>query len=48
MSTGQALHIVLPGDGTMWVSDEYGPYVYHYDLAGTIVGVVPRPAAWVA
>ena len=22
--------VVLLGDGTVWVSDEYGPYVYHY------------------
>lgn len=26
--------VVHPGDGTVWVSDEYGPYVYHYTLGG--------------
>jgi len=25
--------IVLAGDETMWISDEYGPYVYHYDMS---------------
>jgi hypothetical protein len=37
--------IVLPGDGTMWVSDEYGPYVYHYDRTGAMLGVIRPPAA---
>ncbi len=39
--------IVLPGDGTMWVSDEYGPYVYHYDLSGTLLSAIQPPAAFI-
>jgi hypothetical protein len=39
--------IVLPGDGTMWVSDEYGPYVYHYDFAGTMLGALRPPDAFI-
>jgi hypothetical protein len=26
--------VVHVGDGTVWVSDEYGPYVYHFDDDG--------------
>jgi hypothetical protein len=39
--------IVLPGDGTMWVSDEYGPYVYHYDMSGTLLSALKPPAAFI-
>jgi hypothetical protein len=39
--------IVLPGDGTMWVSDEYGPYVYHYDQSGTLLSAIRPPAAFI-
>jgi hypothetical protein len=37
--------IVLPGDGTMWVSDEYGPYIYHYSATGLLLGVIRPPEA---
>jgi hypothetical protein len=37
--------IVLPGDGTMWISDEYGPYVYHYDQSGMLLSAIRPPAA---
>ena len=39
--------VVLPGDGTMWVSDEYGPYVYHYTSSGLLIGVIRPPAAFI-
>ncbi|HEY1506308.1 MAG TPA: esterase-like activity of phytase family protein [Stellaceae bacterium] len=39
--------IVVPGDGTMWVSDEYGPYVYHYTLDGTMLGAIRPPDAFI-
>jgi hypothetical protein len=39
--------VVLPGDGTMWVSDEYGPYVYHYAANGTLLDVIRPPAAFI-
>ncbi len=37
--------LVLPGDGTMWVSDEYGPYIYHYTSKGRLIGVIRPPDA---
>src|SRR5215469_10982035 len=39
--------VVHPGDGTVWVSEEYGPYVYHYTLAGTLIGAIRPPAAFI-
>jgi hypothetical protein len=39
--------VVLPGDGTIWVSDEYGPYVYHYAANGTLLDVIRPPAAFI-
>lgn len=39
--------VVYPGDGTIWVSDEYGPYVYHYTTAGALIGVIRPPAAFI-
>jgi len=39
--------VVYPGDGTMWVSDEYGPYVYHYSAPGKLIGVIRPPEAFV-
>jgi hypothetical protein len=37
--------VVLPGDGTAWVSDEYGPYVYHFNAAGRMIGAIRPPDA---
>jgi len=39
--------VVYPGDGTMWISDEYGPYVYHYSAAGKLLGAIRPPEAFV-
>ena len=39
--------VVHPGDGTVWVSEEYGPYVYHYTLGGTLLGAIRPPAAFI-
>ncbi len=39
--------LVLPGDGTMWVSDEYGPYIYHYNSSGRLIGVIRPPDAFI-
>jgi hypothetical protein len=39
--------VVHPGDGTVWVSDEYGPYVYHYTMGGTLLDVIRPPAAFI-
>jgi hypothetical protein len=39
--------IVYPGDGTMWISDEYGPYIYHYTASGSLIGVIRPPEAFI-
>ena len=38
--------IVLAGDQTMWISDEYGPYVYHYDMSGRLLAAIRPPDAF--
>ena len=37
--------IFLGHDGTFWVSDEYGPYVYHFDQGGKMIGAIQPPSA---
>jgi hypothetical protein len=39
--------VVHVGDGTVWVSDEYGPYVYHYADNGALLHVIRTPAAFI-
>ena len=39
--------VVHVGDGTVWVSDEYGPYVYHYTENGTLLHVIRPPDAFI-
>jgi hypothetical protein len=39
--------VVYPGDGTVWVSEEYGPYIYHYKLDGILLGVIRPPEAFI-
>jgi hypothetical protein len=39
--------VVLPGDGSAWISDEYGPYVYHYSLTGKLLGAIRPPDAFI-
>jgi hypothetical protein len=39
--------VVHVGDGTYWVSDEYGPYVYHYDHHGALLHVIRPPDAFI-
>jgi hypothetical protein len=34
-------------DGSFWVSDEYGPYVYHYTGDGTLLSVIQPPQAFI-
>lgn len=38
--------VALPGDGTAWVSDEYGPQIYHFDSKGRMIGAIRPPAAF--
>lgn len=37
--------IVRRPDGTLYVSDEYGPFVYRFSADGTLLSVVDSPAA---
>ncbi|KIP05896.1 hypothetical protein PHLGIDRAFT_128612 [Phlebiopsis gigantea 11061_1 CR5-6] len=37
--------LVLNADGTFWVSDEYGPYVYRFDALGNLLQAIQPPAA---
>src|ERR1700757_881306 len=39
--------VVHVGDGTVWVSEEYGPYVYHYSRHGTLLHVIRPPDAFI-
>jgi hypothetical protein len=39
--------IVFTGDGTFWVSDEYGPYVYHYAAGGRLLNAIRPPEAFI-
>lgn len=37
--------LVLNADGTFWVSDEYGPYIYKYSAAGLLLQTIALPRA---
>ena len=37
--------VAFAGDGSIWVGDEYGPYVYHYDAGGRMIGAIRPPEA---
>ncbi|WVQ86108.1 hypothetical protein IAT38_008276 [Cryptococcus sp. DSM 104549] len=37
--------LVLNSDGTSWVSDEYGPYIWKYSAAGTLLETIVPPHA---
>jgi len=39
--------VVDVGDGTFWVSEEYGPYIYHYTSWGLRIGAIRPPAAFI-
>jgi hypothetical protein len=39
--------IVYSPDRTFWVSDEYGPYVYHYNPGGRLINVIRPPDAFI-
>lgn len=39
--------IVVNADGTIWVSDEYGPYIYRFAADGRLLGVIRPPEALV-
>jgi hypothetical protein len=33
-------------DGTVWISDEYGPYILHFNKQGQEIGSLPLPAGF--
>lgn len=37
--------LVLASDGTFWISDEYGPYIYHFDGSGNLIQSIQPPQA---
>ncbi|KAJ9144916.1 Outer membrane autotransporter protein [Pleurostoma richardsiae] len=37
--------LVITDDGSFWISDEYGPYIYHFDATGLMIGAVRPPDA---
>jgi len=39
--------LVLNSDGSFWVSDEYGPYIYHFSPAGKMLGAIRPPEAYI-
>lgn len=38
--------LVLAEDGSFWVSDEYGPYIFHFDKTGKMIQAIQPPAAF--
>jgi hypothetical protein len=32
-------------DDSFWIGEEYGPYIYHYDAAGKMIGAIRPPEA---
>ncbi|EXJ92572.1 hypothetical protein A1O3_01124 [Capronia epimyces CBS 606.96] len=37
--------LVLAPDGSFWISDEYGPYIYHFSQTGRMLSAIRPPAA---
>ncbi|KAK4900705.1 hypothetical protein LTR27_002421 [Elasticomyces elasticus] len=37
--------LFLGHDGSFWVSDEYGPYIYHFSATGSMIGAIRPPDA---
>ncbi|KAF2280041.1 uncharacterized protein EI97DRAFT_454971 [Westerdykella ornata] len=37
--------LVLGKDGTFWISDEYGPYIYQFDRRGKMIKAIKPPDA---
>jgi hypothetical protein len=37
--------LILAEDGSWWTSDEYGPYVYHFDSNGKMIDAIRPPDA---
>ncbi len=39
--------VVLMDDGTFFVGDEYGPYIYHFSAAGRMLAAIRPPEAFI-
>ncbi|KAF6220286.1 hypothetical protein HO133_003418 [Letharia lupina] len=39
--------LALASDGGFWVSDEYGPYIYHFSAQGRMTQAIMPPAAYI-
>lgn len=39
--------VALPRDGSIWVGEEYGPYIYHFDAGGKMIGAIRPPEAMI-
>jgi hypothetical protein len=39
--------IGFAGNGNWYLSDEYGPFIYRFDSAGALLGVLPLPDAFI-
>lgn len=37
--------LILASDGSFWVSDEYGPYIYHFASSGRMLSAIRPPSA---
>ena len=44
---GDTEGLVLASDGSFWVSDEYGPYIYHFSPTGTMLDAIQPPLAYI-
>ncbi|KAA8564842.1 hypothetical protein EYC84_010613 [Monilinia fructicola] len=39
--------LVLDGSGGFWISDEYGPYIYHFNSTGIMISAIRPPDAFI-
>ncbi|KAI4173821.1 MAG: hypothetical protein LQ348_006474 [Seirophora lacunosa] len=39
--------LVLANDGSFWVSDEYGPYIYRFSASGKLLSAIAPPPAYI-
>jgi hypothetical protein len=43
--SGDTEGLVLSKDGSFWISDEYGAYIYRFDPSGKMIGAIAPPPA---
>ena len=42
---GDTAGLVLNEDGSFWVSEEYGPYIYHFSPSGKMLSAIAPPSS---